>query len=148
MMLALTAGNVAGAAIDFYLGVWARKKAHKSAEKGQKFSSSLEALAEKLKKYGAAYIVLNRFLPGVRAFFFYAAGFSGLNIGRVLFFATISSIAWNLLIVAAGSAVGANFEKLQALALEYAKVMWILMGVVALLLLLRYLWKRRKPLPS
>jgi membrane protein DedA with SNARE-associated domain len=147
MMLALTLGNVGGAALDFYLGVWARKKAHQSAEKGKKFAGSLETLAEKFKKHGEAYIVINRFLPGVRALFFYSAGFMGLRLRRVLFFAAISAIAWNVLIVAVGAALGANFERLQSLALEYAKVMWVLMAVVLLVVVVRFFWKKRRALP-
>lgn len=143
MMLVVTAGSLFGAAGDYYLGAWARRKAHIRAEHGSERASKLEALAEKLKKYGEAYIVLNRFLPGVRAFFFYAAGFGGLRFWRVMFFAALSSIAWNLLIVAAGSAVGANFEELQTIALEYAEFMWIVLCLVALVLLVRYAWRRR-----
>jgi membrane protein DedA with SNARE-associated domain len=144
MMVVLTLGSVLGAAIDFYIGVWARKKSDQKAEEGKKLAGHLEKLAEKLHKYGEAYIVINRFLPGVRAFFFYAAGFSGLRFGRVMLYATLSAICWNLCIVAAGAMVGANFDKLQVLAQEYTLIMWILMGSLVLLWGIWALWKKHK----
>jgi membrane protein DedA with SNARE-associated domain len=142
MMAALTLGGLLGATLDFQLGVWARKKAHQRADQGKKLAGNLEKLAEKLKVHGEAYIVLNRFLPGVRALFFYAAGFSGLRLGRVMLYATLSSLLWNLLIVAVGSMVGANFDKLQQLAMQYAQVMWGLMGVSAVVFGGWFWWRR------
>jgi membrane protein DedA with SNARE-associated domain len=90
--------------------------------------------------------MLNRFLPGVRAFFFVAAGMAGLRLRAVLFYGALSALAWNVLIIVVGASVGASWDRLRALFEGYTRVLWGLLGLVALVLVARLAWRRlRRP---
>ena len=144
---AVTAGSVVGAAVDYSIGVslardrpaswwlprwWARMRPR------------TEPLVDQLRRRGAAYLVVNRFLPGIRAFFFVAAGMAGLRLRAVLLYATISALAGNLLLVAAGVALGASWERLRGAASVYSAAVWTLIGLVVLALACRWLLRRRR----
>src|SRR6266699_466543 len=49
-------------------------------------------------RHGARFLLINRFLPGVRGFFLYAAGITRLQAGAVLIHSTASNILWILLL--------------------------------------------------
>jgi membrane protein DedA with SNARE-associated domain len=85
-------------------------------------------LTARFERHGAAYIAINRFLPGIRAFFFVAAGAARMKLWKVLFFALLSALAWNGLILGVGYSVGANWERLRSLFASYTTVVWIALG--------------------
>jgi membrane-associated protein len=70
------------------------------------------AVGRRLARWGAAALLVNRFVPGVRALFFVAAGVAGIPTWRALLAAAGSALAWNALLVGAGSWVGWNLEAL------------------------------------
>ena len=123
---ATTLGSVLGAAIDWWLGVvlqrWRGRKAH----------PALDRLVAGFARHGSIYILLNRFVPGVRALFFVAAGMAGMRPLPVLAWATLSALAWNTLLMAAGLAVGASWETLHAWFATYTQVAWLLVACAAL----------------
>mgnify|MGYP001608364651 CR=1 FL=1 len=57
-------------------------------------------------------------------------------------------MAWNLVLVAAGFAVGGNVEKLVALFAQYNRIAFILLGVAVSALLIRFFLKRKAQAPS
>jgi membrane-associated protein len=140
----VTAGSLAGAALDYALG---RRLAHTPAGqlKGRKKKAreKVQPLLEKFERHGAAYVVINRFLPGIRAFFFVAAGMAKLPLWKVLAWGAISAAAWNALIIGAGFAIGKNWERLLGWLRTYTTVAWAVIGVIVLALLIRWLWKKR-----
>jgi membrane-associated protein len=142
ILLVTTLGSLLGAWFDYLLGVFARRKLGGQAIE-EKYPA-LASLLEKFARHGEAYIVINRFVPGVRAAFFYAAGLSQMRLGRVLLFAGLSSLAWNGLIIAAGVFLGASFDDLLLLAQRYTFGAWIVLGLVASVLLFRWWRKRRR----
>lgn len=143
LVLALTtAGSLLGAWIDYQLGALARRKLRGAQPETQ--SATLAKILEKFSRYGELYIVINRFLPGIRAAFFYAAGLTGMRLGRVLFFAGISALVWNLLLIALGAGLGANLEDLLSLAQRYTLVVWLGLGLLAVVWLARWLVRRAK----
>ena len=83
-------------------------------------------------------------MPTFRAALYIAAGAAQMPFRRVLLLGTISAVAWNVLLLGAGMAVGGNAEKLEALAKNYRLVAGILMGVIVLALGIRWLIKRRR----
>lgn len=131
-------GSAVGAMADFWLGrVLSRRRVG---------GPRIEKLVERFRRHGEAYLVINRFLPGVRALFFVAAGMAGMRPSRVLLWATVSAALWNLLLIAAGSAVGANFDALLGIFTTYARLVWAALGVVALVWIGRAIVRRmRKP---
>ena len=127
------AGSGAGGMTDYAFGRWLAPRAQRPA---------IDYLLERFRRHGEAYVALNRFVPGVRALFFVAAGMARLRPGRVLAFGLLSAAAWNGLVFGAGWAMGANWARLRALFATYTKVAWIAIALVAVALVVGWLRKR------
>lgn len=154
VLSALMVGSVIGAALTFELGVrWARRRARQNEHAGVsetggrdargKGSVALDRLVAGFKKHGAAYLVLNRFVPGVRSAFFIAAGLAGMSRRAVYLYGALSSLLWNLMLFAAGAALGANYERLERIVTTYTTVaIAVVLAMVAVWALIK-LWGRR-----
>lgn len=141
VVLVITLGGVIGSWIDFRIGLWLIKtnKLDRFGESGRK---SIDKLVAQMHKRGAAYLVLNRFLPGVRAFFFVAAGIAGLSLGSVLLWSAVSALLWNIGLVALGYAVGSNLDELTRLLSTYGLVAWIVIGAIAAFFIGRAIYRK------
>lgn len=148
--LSLTAGAILGSYIAFAFGrrigddpdKWPRFM------RGKRTRKAIEGAVERFDRHGAAYLVINRFLPALRAVFFVAAGMSGMNASRAMFFGGVSAALWNALILGAGYAVGENWELLQAMLEQYTLLAFTILGIVVLFFLARYLVRRAKRAPE
>jgi membrane protein DedA with SNARE-associated domain len=144
-----TAGSLVGAAIDYGIGTWVGRHLDRIPSKKTASHWSLltqekyHLLLERFRKYGIAIIAINRFLPGIRAFFFVAAGAAAMPLWIVLVFAAISAILWNTLLLGTGLAVGANWPRLQQLFQSYSMAVWILLAAFLLAGLTAW-WIRRR----
>lgn len=139
----VTLGAIAGAAVDHRIGVWLAPRLARRAEAGD------HELARKLVRFEASYrrwggwlLVLNRFMPGIRAFLFVAAGASGIPLRRVLLLGGLSACAWNALLLAAGAFVARNAEELVWLFDRYTRAAWGLLAAAAFFLAVRALVRR------
>lgn len=142
-----TLGSGLGAMLDYGLGVLAERHGERRAFY-RRHADKLQWLAERFRRHGAWFIVVNRFLPGVRALFFVAAGLAGMKPGPVLLFSLLSALLWNLTIMTVGLLLGASWPRLYGLLETYTKMLWCLLGAAALMalawLLLRWWRSRRK----
>jgi len=111
------------------------------AERGHR-RPALDAVIARFSRHGALYLVINRFLPSVRALFFVAAGMARLPWWQVLACGLASAAAWNALLLALGLWLGASWEKLQAILLAYSEVAWSLLGILVAVALFRW-WRKR-----
>jgi len=66
---------------------------------GSKRRAIIRRLIDKFRRHGPAYLLISRFLPGIRALVFVAAGASGMSLRAVIFYGTASALLWNLFIV-------------------------------------------------
>jgi membrane protein DedA with SNARE-associated domain len=96
-----------------------------------------------MRTRGSWLLVANRFFPTFRAVLFLAAGAAKMSFPRVVFLGTVSAMAWNIVMVAIGYAVGGNVERLTALLSQYNRVAFIVLGVAVFGLVTRYFLKRR-----
>lgn len=135
---AVMAGSVVGSMMAFYIGNWWRKRREHSGHRHE----SIDHLVAKFHRHGAAYLVINRFLPGIRSLFFVAAGLAEMRPVAVLGYSALSAALWNLGLIAAGSALGANFETLLGWVRRYTMATWLIIGGVALAWLARAIWRR------
>ncbi len=129
VFVVVTAGAVVGAIADFYIGKWLVNTGRVD-RLGDSAQLAVRDLVSRFERHGAWYLAVNRFLPGIRAFFFVAAGLAGLKLRVVVFWSTISAMAWNALLVAAGMALGSNLEELELWLDRYQLVMWGMIVVV------------------
>ena len=140
----VTLGSVVGAVIDYALGRrLARIPRDRLSGDRRLLMERAQSIVDRFERHGAVYIAVNRFLPGIRALFFVAAGMARLPVGKVILWGALSAAAWNALIIAAGFAVGKNWDRLSELLRTYTMVAWIVVGVVMILLVVRWAWKKR-----
>ena len=143
---AVMIGSMAGAMLDYYLGhrlrlrALRRKKRHTEEER----RAIIDRLVSGFERHGAVYLVLNRFVPGVRALFFVAAGMAGMKPLPVLFFSALSAAAWNLLLIAAGSLLGANLDELTGWVKQYNLLAGGIIGLLVVLVAGRALLRRMR----
>lgn len=140
----VTAGAVLGAWIDFRIGLWLVRSG-KLARFGPSGQQAIARIAERMRRSGPVYLAANRFVPALRAFFFVAAGVAGLRTGVVLLWSTVSALAWNALLVSVGYALGSNIAAIETFFTRYAAIAWSVIGAVVIVLLVRWLIRRRRP---
>lgn len=144
--LAVTAGALAGAAVDHRLGrALARRLDARTARRGPLSAERLARFVDAYQRHGAWLLVLNRFLPGVRAFLFVAAGAAGLPLGRVLLLGGVSAALWNALLLAAGAFLARSLPELLALVRGYEAVAWAVVVAAAVAALALWRWRRAAP---
>lgn len=144
---AVMAGSILGSLVAFQVGVvLARRRARNPNPKPHPL---LDAAIARFHRHGAAYVMVNRFLPGIRSLIFLAAGLAGMPRGRVLVFATLSALGWNLLLIALGAALGANLDALESFVRNYTMVVWVLLAAITLIyLVVRWRRARRRKLDT
>lgn len=131
IMIIVTLGAIAGATLDYYIGLWMARTG-KLTRLRPGAQAAVDDIVRRFRRHGPVYLVVNRFLPGIRAFFFIAAGLAGLRLSVVLIWSTISALAWNALLVGIGYSLGHNLEALESFLSRYNTVMWILIGGIVL----------------
>ncbi len=145
VFLALTAGSVAGSLVAWWVGARGlpEERLNRWFGDSKGSGSGLHRVLEGYRKHGAPFLIINRFMPGIRAFFFVGAGMARIPAVWVAFYSTLSAGAWNLLLLVAGYYIGDNIEGLQRLVTTYMTVVWVLLGLAAAVGLIWW-WKRRK----
>ena len=146
---AVTLGSLLGAWIDFEVGRWLAQprntRIHRWFAK-PKIATAIGHITRGFAKHGDFYLVINRFLPGIRALFFVAAGMAGYGRSRTLVIAVSAATLWNGLILIVGAVVGANLEALLQFAKRYGQCAWLFFALGLMFLFLRHQWrKKRKP---
>lgn len=142
---AVTAGAVAGAWVDWHVGrALAPTLAARARRRGPLDAARLQRFDDAYRRWGDLLLVANRFLPGIRAFLFVAAGAARLPLRRVLFLGGLSAALWNVLLLFAGALLVRNADELLALFDRYTAAAWVAMGLVAAGLTGRALWRRRR----
>jgi membrane-associated protein len=115
---ALTAwavGRGMGGSYFFLRSAWARRE--------------IQRLERAFARYGARLLVVNRFLPGVRAFFLYAAGMGRIGWRPVLIYSSLSNLLWVGLIAWAGTRLGSSWEEVRGVFRRYVWAIGVLVIV-------------------
>jgi len=145
VLLFTTAGAVVGAWVDHRIGVAIGASLDRRAGRSRLLSAErLAAFDAAYQRWGSWLLVFNRFMPGVRAFLFLAAGAAGLPLRRVLLLGGLSALLWNALLLAAGAFIAHNVDELVHLVEHYMAAASIALGVVVLLLVARAIWRRSR----
>ncbi len=143
-LVAVTAGALAGAWIDHRIGAaLGRRLDRRLARRSPLTEERLLRFEASYRRWGVLLLAANRFLPGVRAFLFVAAGASGIPLRTVLLFGGISAIAWNVLLLGAGALVARNVDELVRLVDQYTRIAWTVLAAAALVAAVVLVWRRR-----
>jgi membrane protein DedA with SNARE-associated domain len=108
------AGSVAGIMILYYL---AREKGDAVVRLVSRtflrhilLPSVMERIKRKFLDHGDLFILLNRFLPGMRAPICFTAGLVRKPAGKVFAYSLVSVLAWDLILVLAGFRLGRSWD--------------------------------------
>ncbi len=111
-------GSVAGSVLDYLFGVWVAERLehprHGAYWRRWVPPEKLARLEAQYLRWGPWLIVANRFVPVSRAFFFVFAGMSRMGLLKTTLLGAVSAAAWNLLVIAAGHALGRNLARVEA----------------------------------
>jgi membrane-associated protein len=143
---AVTAGAVLGAWIDYRIGVALGRALERGARRrGPVTLDHVRQVEAGYARWGAWFLLANRFLPGIRAFLFVGAGAAGLPVGRVLLLGGISAAVWNALLLALGALVVENLEEMVFLLERYTRVAWAVVVLAAAVAVIHFArkWRRR-----
>jgi membrane protein DedA with SNARE-associated domain len=116
-----------------------KTRAHDAKER-----AIIDTLIARFERHGAAYLVLNRFVPGIRPLFFVAAGMAQMRTRSVLVASAASAALWNLGLIALGSALGASYETMLGWVQRYTAVATALLIAIALGFAIRAIVRRRR----
>ena len=144
--LAMTLGALLGGLAAWGFGLWLanQEESWPSFLRTPGATRALDAVRRGYEQHGAMYLVVNRFLPALRAFFFVGAGMSRMNVGPVIVFGGISAALWNALLMGVGYAAGNNWDVLRDLAERYAIATLILVVIAVIGLIARFVWDSRR----
>ncbi len=144
--LSMTAGALLGGLCAWGFGLWLAKHEDNWPRvlRTPTATRALDAVRRGYSQHGAMYLVVNRFLPALRAFFFVGAGLSRMSAGAVILYGGISALIWNALLMAAGYAVGSNWETLHDLAERYTFATLVLVVIVVLGVVARFIYDVRR----
>jgi len=143
----VTAGALAGAVVDHAAGRWIGSRVEARAGHGWLRwldRRQLERFEAGYRRWGGLFLVVNRFLPGIRGLFFVAAGLCHIPLRQVLLFGGISAMAWNGLLLLVGAFAARNLEHLLDLFVRYTTAAWaaVALGLAAAAAI--WLWRRRR----
>jgi membrane-associated protein len=144
----VTVGAMTGAWINYRIGAWLAPRLNRRAEEGgHPFAEKLARFEVSYRRWGGWLLVFNRFLPGIRAFLFVAAGAAGIPLRRVLLLGGISACVWNALLLAVGAFAVRNLDELVQLFKAYTHLAWALLAGAALVIAARALLRRLRAAP-
>jgi membrane protein DedA with SNARE-associated domain len=149
MLYGLTAaGSISGIMIIYYVG---RKYGDAVLEffsrsfLGRLFPvRMIEKSKKKFNQRGDLIVLLNRFLPGMRAPICFAAGIVGIKVPKVFIYSLISVLIWNAFLVTVGFYVGATWDEASRFLRNYTIVAGLILIAMLILLTIFYFKKRRK----
>lgn len=137
-----TLGSIAGSIIAWYIGRWiVRTNRLEKLKPSQR--AGIERVLRSFERYGPIWLCVNRFLPGLRAFFFIAAAMAGIPLRVSTFWAAISAGLWSILIVTLGVTLAKNLELL-ATWMQRIQVVGAVVVVVLLFFVVRYFIQARR----
>jgi membrane-associated protein len=146
VFVAVTAGAIAGAWVDHRIGVALGRGLQRRAARHSAITADRLARFEaSYRRWGAWLLVTNRFLPGIRAFLFVAAGASGIPLRQVLLYGGISAAVWNVFLLSVGALVAHSAPELVLFFDRYTIAAWAVLAAVSLaaLAVARVRWRRR-----
>lgn len=102
----------------------------------------IEKAHRKLATRGDVIIVLNRFLPGMRAPLCFAAGLGRSNSKRFFIYSSISVLLWNFFLVIVGFSVGATWHEASQFLRNYNIIVASILVVAFIIFIIVYVRKK------
>ncbi len=143
-LAAATLGGTLGFVTMYGIGHWFGAKILESGKLSFIPKEGIDKVEGWFRKYGYWIIVVNRFLAGTRAVVSFFAGMSHLRLLQTTVLCFFSALAWNTILVLAGSFLGHNWEKIGVYLATYSQTVTAILIFLAIVFVVRYFLKRRK----
>lgn len=102
----------------------------------------IEKAKNKFSDRGDLIVLLNRFLPGMRAPICFAAGVVGMKRHKMFYYSLTSVLVWNVFLVTAGFYVGATWDEASRFLRNYTVIASLILLGILLVLTIIYFRKR------
>ncbi|MGE0786525.1 MAG: DedA family protein [Sandaracinaceae bacterium] len=144
--VALNVGALAGAMLAYSVGraFATRRDDPPRFLRSKAARDAIEATLARFERHGAAYLVVNRFVPALRSFFFVAAGMLKLPAWKVALYGTISAMLWNGMLLGLGYLIGTELDRMQTIVSQYSIAASVITALVVGGLALRWVLRRRR----
>lgn len=144
---AVVLGSLIGALCGYYIGLFIASNPNRY-QWMSKFtaSSGYKKFNQWYQRFGIIFLLLNRFIPGIRALFFIAAGFARLSLVKVLICGMVSALLYNAVLLIIGFWFGNNTDLIMYYFYRYNIVAYIVIGLFLLVFILW--WWRKKNIRS
>ncbi len=146
-LASVVTGSMAGVLITYAVGRYCVSHPWIVQRFGQsRFATSptwtitLQSALSLIREKGLWLLILNRFLPAVRALIFLAAGLARVSLTRVFFGGLAASVLWNSLLATGAYFLGANFGRLIALLDAYQKWAIAIGLLISAIVTARWFW--------
>ncbi|MFD2371621.1 DedA family protein [Brevibacillus sp. GCM10020057] len=147
VIISATMGSVFGACLLYLIGYYLdiEKIEHLVDRWGHVLRLKKDEIARAnawFDKYGFWTIFLCRMVPLVRSLISIPAGMTKMNIWLFLLFSTLGTLIWNVALVLLGSYLGQSWEDILAFMDLYSTVVYVVIGIGAVVFLCLYFRKR------
>ncbi|MGB4618937.1 MAG: DedA family protein [Bacteroidales bacterium] len=154
VVLAASAGALAGALINYGLAIWiGRPIVYKfvNSRLGRAFlldEHKMEKAEQYFVKYGNISTLIGRLVPGVRQLISIPAGLSRMPMGRFVLYTSLGAGAWNAILAVLGYSLHSVVPKdmlMEAVHKYTTQISWIMVALAVLVvgyIVWRALWKR------
>ena len=82
----------------------------------------------RLQKWGMVFLLLSRFVPGVRSVLALVAGVARYDTVKMVVFSTVSYLAFSALLMYVAASVVRNFDEIEQLFVTYNRFIWPIIG--------------------
>lgn len=131
-LLAATIGSTAGALVLYGLGRWGGRRLVLRYGKWLRVSEEdLDRADGWFARHGDLLVLGARVVPGARSVVSIPAGTSGMPLLRFTVLTTVGSAVWNAVLIGAGHALGANWDRVSGWIGSYSDVVLVVAVVAA-----------------
>lgn len=133
VVVAATIGNTVGSLVAYAIGAYGGRP---FLERFGRYllirPHEIELADSFFAKHGAATVFVGRLLPIVRTFISFPAGVARMPLGRFILYSTAGAFLWSMLLVYAGTVLGANWVQIRGALqpFDLAIAVVVVLGVV------------------
>ena len=144
-----TIGSVAGAVILYYVGrLLTRERLEWLLNKFGRFLGFKKKDVKKSKEWfakrGCLTVFFCRFIPVIRSLISIPAGMTHMGLGKFLFFTSLGTTIWNIVLIYLGALAGSNWGIIVKYMDDYSNIAFIAISIVVLVFIIRFFIKKKK----
>lgn len=143
LLIIATAGSWVGSLIGYLIGSYVGRPVLLRFGKYVRLDEAKLTKAEHaFRRYSVAILGIGRFIAGIRVLIAYVAGMNKMSLGLYMLITLISAALWSSAFILVGATIGAKWHLIVDFVTVHPRLS-ILAGIVILVLLVMYWWRKR-----